>query len=136
MNGWRSLQAAWRSLRVNKMRSMLTILGVIAGVAAVVCMVSIGLGAQAQISERIQTLGANLLLITPGAQAVGGAKLESGTRHTLTEEDALAIRNEIASVQVAAPVLSRRAQVVAGNRNWSRSEERRVGKGCTWGGGG
>jgi putative ABC transport system permease protein len=119
MNTWLSLQTAWRSLRVNKMRSVLTILGVIVGVAAVVCMVSIGLGAQAQISERIQTLGANLLLITPGAQASGGARLEAGTRHTLTEEDALAIRNEIAAVQVAAPVLSRRAQVVAGNRNWS-----------------
>src|SRR6476660_4240016 len=119
MNAWLSLQTAWRSLRVNKMRSVLTILGVIVGVAAVVCMVSIGLGAQAQVSEKIQTLGANLLLVTPGAQAAGGARLEAGTRHTLTEGDALAIHNEIADVQVAAPVLSRRAQVVAGNRNWS-----------------
>jgi putative ABC transport system permease protein len=77
------------------------------------------LGAQAQISEKIRTLGANLLLITPGAQASGGARLEAGTRHTLTEEDALAIRNEVEHVQVAAPVLSRRVHVVAGNRNWS-----------------
>jgi putative ABC transport system permease protein len=119
MNTWLSLLTAWRSLRVNKMRSALTILGVVVGVAAVVCMVSIGLGAQAQVSEKIRTLGANLLLITPGAQTSGGARLEAGTRHTLTEEDALAIRNEIAAVQVAAPVLSRRGQVVAGNRNWS-----------------
>jgi putative ABC transport system permease protein len=101
------------------MRSVLTILGIIMGVAAVVCMVSVGLGAQAQVSEKIRTLGANLLLLTPGAQASGGARLEAGTRHTLTEEDALAIRKDIASVQVAAPVLSRRTQVVAGNRNWS-----------------
>jgi ABC-type lipoprotein release transport system permease subunit len=71
MNTWLSLQTAWRSLRVNKTRSVLTILGVIVGVAAVVCMVSIGLGAQAQISERIQTLGANLLLVTPRQYAGG-----------------------------------------------------------------
>jgi putative ABC transport system permease protein len=79
MNTWLSLQTAWRSLRVNKTRSVLTILGVIVGVAAVVCMVSIGLGAQAQISERIQTLGANLLLVTPGTQASGSA---AGGRHS------------------------------------------------------
>ena len=119
MNLWLSLRVAWRALRVHKMRSILTILGIIVGVAAVVCMVSVGLGAQAQVSEKIRTLGANLLLVTPGAQASGGARLEAGTRHTLTEEDALAIRKEISAVQVAAPVLSRRTQVVAGNRNWS-----------------
>ena len=119
MSTWLILQTAWRSLRVNKMRSALTILGVIVGVAAVVCIVSIGLGAQAQVSEKIRTLGANLLLITPGAQNSGGVRLEAGTRPTLSEDDALAIRNAIAAVQVAAPVLSRRVQVVSGNRNWS-----------------
>jgi putative ABC transport system permease protein len=119
VNIWVSLRFAWRALRVHKMRSILTILGIIVGVAAVVCMVSVGLGAQAQVSEKIRTLGANLLVLTPGAQASGGARLEAGTQHTLTEEDALAIRKDIASVQVAAPVLSRRTQIVAGNKNWS-----------------
>ena len=119
MNIWVSLRFAWRALRVHKMRSILTILGIIVGVAAVVCMVSVALGAQAQVSEKIRTLGANLLLLTPGAQASGGARLEAGTQHTLTDEDALAIRKDIASVQVAAPVLSRRTQIVAGNKNWS-----------------
>jgi putative ABC transport system permease protein len=119
MNVWLTIVFAWRALRVHKMRSILTILGIIIGVAAVVCMVSVGLGAQAQVSEKIRTLGANLLLLTPGTQAVGGARLESGTRQTLTEEDARTIGKEIASVQVVAPVLSRRAQVVAGNKNWS-----------------
>jgi putative ABC transport system permease protein len=113
------LHTACRSLRVNKMRSLLTVLGVIVGAAAVVCIVSIGLGAQAQVSEKIQTLGANLLIITPGAQVSGGARQEAGTRHTLSEQDAQAIVNEVASVQVAAPVLSRRMQVIAGDRNWS-----------------
>lgn len=119
MNIWLSLRVALRALRVNKMRSILTILGVVVGVAAVVCMVSVGLGAQAQVSEKIRTLGANLLLVSPGTQSSGGVRLESGTRHTLTEEDALAIRKDIRSVQVAAPVLSRRTQVVARNKNWS-----------------
>jgi len=119
MNPLLGLRTAWRSLRVNKMRSLLTVLGVIVGAAALVCIVSIGLGAQAQVSEKIQTLGANLLLITPGAQVSGGARQEAGTRHTLTEEDAQAILNQIESVQVAAPVLSRRMQVIAGDRNWS-----------------
>jgi putative ABC transport system permease protein len=119
MSTWLILQTAWGSLRVNRLRSALTILGVIVGVAAVVCIVSIGLGAQAQVSEKIRTLGANLLLVTPGAQNSGGVRQEAGTRPTLSEDDALAIRNEIAAVQVAAPVLSRRVQVVSGNRNWS-----------------
>src|SRR4051812_3460971 len=101
------------------MRSTLTALGIIVGVAAVVCMVSVGAGAQAQVSEKIRTLGANLLLVTPGAQNSGGVRMEAGTRHTLTEEDALAIRRDLRAVQVAAPVLSRRTQVVAGNNNWS-----------------
>jgi putative ABC transport system permease protein len=114
-----SLRVAWRALLVNKMRSTLTALGIIVGVAAVVCMVSVGAGAQAQVSEKIRTLGANLLLVTPGAQNSGGVRMEAGTRHTLTEEDALAIRRDLRAVQVAAPVLSRRTQVVAGNNNWS-----------------
>jgi putative ABC transport system permease protein len=114
-----SLRVAWRALRVNKLRSLLTALGIIVGVAAVVCMVSIGAGAQAQVSERIRTLGANLLLITPGAQSSGAVRMEAGTRHTLTEEDAIAIRRGMPTVQVAAPVLSRMTQVIAGNKNWA-----------------
>jgi putative ABC transport system permease protein len=82
-------------------------------------MVSVGAGAQAQVSEKIRTLGANLLLITPAAQSSGGVRMEAGTGHTLTEEDAFAIRRDMRAVQVAAPVLSRRAQVVAGNKNWA-----------------
>src|SRR5947199_9485214 len=99
------------------MRSMLTALGIVVGVAAVVCMVSVGAGAQAQVSEKIRTLGANLLLVTPGAQSSGAVRMETGTRHTLTEEDAIAIRRAIQAVQVSALVLSPRTQVVARNKN-------------------
>jgi putative ABC transport system permease protein len=120
MNFLESVRVAARALRVNKMRSLLTVLGIVVGVAAVVCMVSIGSGAQAQVSEKIRTLGANLLLVTPGAaQTSGGARQEAGTGHTLTQEDALSIERDIPSVQLAAPVLSHNTQVVAGNKNWS-----------------
>ncbi|WP_246669324.1 MULTISPECIES: ABC transporter permease [unclassified Bradyrhizobium] len=103
---------------MNKLRSALTVLGVIVGVAAVVCMVSVGAGAQAEVSEKIRTLGANLLLVMPGARNSGGARLESGTQPTLTEEDAASIRRELVDAQVAAPLLSRSMPLVAANKNW------------------
>ncbi len=120
MNPFENLRIAARALRVNKMRSILTVLGIVVGVAAVVCMISVGAGAQAEISERMRTLGTNLVLVIPGAQTKSGrARLESGTQPTLTEEDAAAIRRELPDVQVAAPLLSRSMPVVAANRNWT-----------------
>jgi putative ABC transport system permease protein len=114
-----SLTVGLRALSVNRMRSILTVLGIIIGVAAVVCMASVGSGAREEVSEKLRTLGANLLLIIPGAQLSGGARLESGTRQTLTEDDALALRRELTNVQAVAPLLSRPMQVVAGNQNWA-----------------
>ena len=119
MSPLESLRIAVRALRVNQLRSALTALGIVVGVSAVVCMVSIGAGAQADVAEKIRTLGANLLLVLPGARDAGGARLQAGTQPTLTEEDAAAIRRELAEVQVAAPLLSRPMSLVAGNRNWS-----------------
>ena len=118
MNALESLRIAMRALRVNKLRSVLTVLGIVVGVGAVVCMVSVGAGAQAEVSEKIRTLGANLLFVLPGAKNSGGARLESGTQPTLTEEDAASIRHELVNVQVAAPLLSRSMPLVATNRNW------------------
>ncbi|MGB3037491.1 MAG: ABC transporter permease [Methyloceanibacter sp.] len=117
MNFLETLRIGLRALRVNKMRSVLTMLGIIVGVAAVVCMVSVGSGAREEVSEKIRTLGANLLLIKPGAKVSKGARLEAGTGHTLTLEDAGAIKREIRDVLAAAPILSRPMQVIAGNRN-------------------
>jgi putative ABC transport system permease protein len=114
-----SLRVAFRALRVNALRSWLTVLGIIVGVAAVVCMVSVGAGAEAEISEKIRTLGANLLLVMPGPRSAGGATFELGTQHTLTEDDASAIHRELRAVQIAAPLLSRSVPLVAGNRNWT-----------------
>jgi len=118
MSPLESLRISARALRVNKLRSALTVLGIVVGVAAVVCMVSVGAGAQAEVSEKIRTLGANLLLVLPGARNSGGARLESGTQPTLTEEDAAAIRRELVEAQVAAPLLSRSMPLVAANKNW------------------
>jgi len=118
MSALESLRIAMRALRANKLRSFLTVLGIVVGVGAVVCMVSVGAGAQAEVSEKIRTLGANLLLVLPGAKNSGGARLESGTQPTLTEEDAASIRRELVDVQVAAPLLSRSMPLVATNRNW------------------
>ena len=87
-----TLMIGLRALYVHKMRSMLTVLGIIVGVAAVVCMVSMGSGAREEVSDKIRTLGANLLLVRPGAEVSGGVNLKSGTLHTLTEDDALAMR--------------------------------------------
>ena len=114
-----SLIIGLQALRANKMRSVLTVLGIIVGVASVVCMVSVGSGARDEVSEKIRTLGANLLLIRPGTQSSGGARLESGSRPTLTEDDASAIRREVHDAQAVAPLLSRSMQVIAGNKNWA-----------------
>ena len=114
-----SLISAVRSLCVNKLRSALTALGIIVGVAAVVCMISVGAGAQADVAEKIRNLGANLLVVMPGAQSSGGARLEAGTQATLTEEDASAIRRELNDVLIAAPLLAHSAHIVARSKNWA-----------------
>src|ERR1700747_2281246 len=114
-----NVRIATRALGVNKLRSALTALGIVVGVAAVVCMVSVGAGAQAEVSEKIRTLGANILLVMPGARNSGGARLEAGTQPTLTEEDAASFRRELVDVRVAAPLLSRTMPLVAANKNWT-----------------
>src|SRR5262249_16753255 len=94
-------------------------LGIVVGVAAVVCMVAVGAGAQSQVTEKIRGLGANILYITPGAAQSGGVRLAAGTRHTLTDDDAMALLREVPCLEIAAAMMYRTAQVIAGNRNWS-----------------
>ncbi len=114
-----SIRIAIRALRTNGLRSLLTMLGIIVGVACVITMVAVGEGAHTRIAEQIRTLGANLLMVLPGAGREGGARLKLGSRHTLTEGDAAAIRREVPVVDVAAAAIVGRAQVVHGNRNWN-----------------
>jgi len=114
-----SIRIALRSLGANRGRSGLTALGIMVGVAAVVCMIAIGTGAQSQVTERIRGLGANILYVSPGAAQSAGVRLAAGTRHTLIDDDAMALLNEVAGIEIASPMIHRTAQVVAGNRNWS-----------------
>lgn len=113
------IRIAIRTLRANGLRSLLTMLGIIIGVASVITMVAVGEGAHTRVAEQIRTLGANLLVVWPGAAREGGARLELGSRHTLTEADAAAIRQEVPGVIVAAPAVRGATQVVRANRNWN-----------------
>ena len=119
MNVWESVRIAVRTLRVNKLRSALTMLGIIIGVGAVISMVGVGAGAQASVTERIESLGSNLIVATSGSKTSSGVRLGQGTQYTLTEDDAAAIAREIQAVQVAAPSAKGKGQVVFGNLNWS-----------------
>jgi len=119
VNVWESARIAIRTLRVNKLRSALTMLGVIIGVGAVITMVAVGAGAQASVTERIESLGSNLIVATSGSVTSTGVRLGQGTQYTLTEDDAAAIAQEIQAVQLAAPSMKAKGQVVFGNLNWS-----------------
>ncbi|MGE0254241.1 MAG: ABC transporter permease [Alphaproteobacteria bacterium] len=112
------LLAAVQSLRLNLLRSVLTTLGIVIGVAAVISMVSVGAGAQAQVDKVIQSIGSNLLLLLPGSSTQGGVQFGFGSQPTLTEDDAEAIEAEIADVVVAAPAVRGNSQVISGNANW------------------
>jgi len=109
---------ALRSLRRNKMRSLLTALGIIIGVSAVITMVSVGSGARAEVEAQVQRLGQNVILVFPGSRTLGGVSIGGGTANTLTVEDALAIRDEIPEVIAASPEVRSQRQIAWGNRNW------------------
>ncbi len=113
------IRIAARALRVNLMRSFLTMLGIMIGIGAVIVMVAVGSGATKQISDQIATMGSNLLLILPGSTTSSGVHAGMGSQPTLTIEDVKAIRSECPSVLRIAPELRGTAQLVAGNMNWS-----------------
>ncbi|MGH8616829.1 MAG: ABC transporter permease [Burkholderiales bacterium] len=113
------LRIALNALRVNKLRSILTMLGIIIGVAAVITMIAVGRGAQARVQEQIKSLGSNLMILIPGSTTTSGVRLGAGALQTLTEDDAWAIQRDIPEVQVAAPAIQGSAQLIAGNVNWS-----------------
>ena len=112
-------RVALRALKVNKMRSALTMLGIIIGVGAVIAMLAVGTGASRQIAEQMATMGSNLLIILPGSQTSGGVRMGFGSQTTLTLGDAEAIQRECRSVQDVAPIHNGTAQIVYGNLNWS-----------------
>src|SRR3989475_361310 len=114
-----TLLTAWRALRRNLTRSLLTMLGVVIGVAAVIAMVSVGQGADASVEAQIASLGTNTVMVIPGATTVGGARTGWGGVSTLTAGDARAIEKECPSVSAVTWIKREVAQVTYGNRNWS-----------------
>jgi putative ABC transport system permease protein len=121
MNFLAALRSALRALAANTLRSILTMLGIIIGVAAVITMIAVGQGATNRVQDQMKGLGSNIMLVLPGGVTAGGVRMGAQTGQALTEEDALAIAKDIPEVQVAAPSMRTAAQVVAGNSNWSTS---------------
>jgi putative ABC transport system permease protein len=124
MNPLAIFRIAVRALGRNKMRSALTMLGIIIGVGAVIAMVSIGEGVRAQVNEQIQSMGSNLLQIQPGnnqsgrGNTWGGVSQGAGSGNTLTDDDMTAIEREIPNVAAATPMVRANSQLIFGNQNW------------------
>ncbi len=116
---WAAVGMALSALRVNKLRTTLTMLGIIMGVAAVIAMVSVGSGAQQRIAAQIRSVGSNLIIVSPGSSTSGGIRWGLGSQQTLTQDDARAIAIEAPAVEVAAPSVRGPVQAVYGNLNWS-----------------
>lgn len=112
---------AFRAIRANKMRSILTSLGIIIGVAAVIVMLAIGHGAQISIQNEMKSMGTNLIMIRSGTSTSGGQRMGHGSQPSLKASDGNAIEEKVAGIALAAPVLSDSGQIVFGNANWSTS---------------
>jgi putative ABC transport system permease protein len=113
-----AVKIALRALRINKMRSALTMLGIIIGVAAVIAMVAVGSGAQERIREQIASIGSNLIVVLSGSVTSSGIRMGTGNAQTLTEDDARAIIRECDAAALAAPAVRGGVQTVYGNNNW------------------
>jgi putative ABC transport system permease protein len=115
------LIAALRSLAKNKMRTFLTMLGIIIGVASVIAMLAIGQGSKQSIQAQISTLGTNVLMIWPQASSTGGVRMEAGSSQRMSLEDVKVIRERCPSVSLISPQVRTSGQLVNGNSNWRTS---------------
>jgi putative ABC transport system permease protein len=113
------LRISFDALVRNKMRSLLTMLGIIIGVSAVIAMIAIGQGAQAQVDAQISSLGTNVLMVFPNFQSSRGVSAGAGTGVSLTEDDGRAIKEQVPAVAYVSPQVRTRAQIVYGNTNWN-----------------
>ena len=113
------IKVAYRSLSRNKMRTFLTMLGIIIGVASVIAMLAIGQGSKQSVAATISSLGANSIMVFPGSSTTGGIRGGAGSTFTLTIEDADAIRSKCDLVAQVTPVAQKRAQVMFGSQNWN-----------------
>ncbi len=118
MKAYRTIRTAMRALRRNPMRAVLTTLGIVIGVGAVIAMTEIGAGSSRAIQKGISSMGANVLLVVPGSVSTGGVNFGTGSYSTLTPQDCEAIMRDCPAIRSAAPVVRARTQVVYGNRNW------------------
>ena len=116
-----TIRVALRAIMRNKLRSLLTVLGVVIGVCAVITMVNIGSGAQVAIETAISGLGTNMIIIFPGSMTKGGMRTGFGTVTSLVDSDAQAVSDECPAVQLVSPVVNTAAQVVFQNQNWGTS---------------
>src|SRR3984893_8725831 len=118
MSVFMTLRIALKALNRNKMRTILTMLGMIIGVGAVITMVALGTGARTTIEERVKSAGTNMILVNAGNFSQGGVRMGQGNSTTMTPEDATAIK-ALPGVQYAAAGAQTRGQIIAGNQNWS-----------------
>ncbi len=118
MDFLQTIKISLRALRTNKMRSFLTMLGIIIGIAAVIAMMAVGSGASYVISQQIASIGSNIILVIPGSTTSGGLRTGGGAQ-TLTSDDVKAITSECRSVSLAAGTVRSTGQVVYGNLNWA-----------------
>jgi len=112
------LKVASQSILKNKMRTLLTMLGIVIGVGAVIVMVAVGNGAQTMIKQQISSLGTNLIIVMPGSGVVGGANQGAGTFNKLTVADAEKLKRDGTMLSAVSPVVSTRTQVIGGSGNW------------------
>jgi putative ABC transport system permease protein len=116
-----SMKIAFRALHMNKLRSALTMLGIVIGVASVIATVAIGSGATQRIQQQIASIGSNIIIVVPGSTSSSGVRLGSGNAVTLSETDAKELVAQCPDVALAAPLVRGNAQVVNGNNNWATS---------------
>ncbi len=114
-----SIKIAFRALQMNKLRSALTMLGIVIGVASVIATVAVGSGATERIQQQIASIGSNIIIVTPGSTSSSGVRLGSGNAVTLSEADARELVAQCPDVAVAAPMVRGGAQVIYGNNNWA-----------------
>src|SRR5262245_44197987 len=112
------LKVASASILKNKMRTLLTMLGIVIGVGAVIVMVAVGNGAQSMIKSQIQGLGTNLIVVMPGSTTPGGVNQGAGSFNRLTVDDAEKLMREGTLLSAVSPVVSTRTQIIGGNGNW------------------
>jgi putative ABC transport system permease protein len=116
-----SVQIAITALLSNKLRSILTMLGIIIGVGAVIAMISIGMGVRQNVTNSIASLGSNMLIVTPGSTNQGGVRSAAGSSQKLKYDDAEAIKKKIKNIDYVSPTVNSSYQIVNGNQNWNTS---------------